>query len=223
MKTYIDFLNESLLESDKPVGTVTQKIKISFDIDWNKSIGKVEDEFTLAMSPDSTGLYTIGKDVEKFCGIPEADVKRDVAAGKETPNDAIIYGMSNIMNNGADIYFWTNGTRLAGTAKKVGIWPAIMEQVSHECLHLSRKILIRAIAKNKGVSITNEDWVKYDYGSGEYFWPAVGDNEDKKNPIVTIDEEAMATAEGLVVQTVTDVFLKMASAYIPELSKYINS
>lgn len=212
--TFEDFLNEAETSSK----TVKRVIKVSFDIDWNKEIGKVEDEFTLAMSPDSTGLYTIGKDVEKFCGIPEADVKRDVAAGKDKPEDAIIYGMSNIMNGGADIYFWTNGTRLSGYAKENGIWPAVMEQVSHECLHLTRLILTRAIAKKKGINCTNEDWVKFNYGSGEYKWPAIGDNEDKKNPIVLIDEETMATAEGLVVQAVITHFLEMASAYIPQLA-----
>jgi len=208
------FLNEA----ETSTKTVTKIVDVKFDIEWNDAIGKVEDKFTLAFSSDSTGIYTIGKDIEKFCGIPEADVIRDFKAGKETPDDAIIYGMSNTMNGGTDIYFWNNGTRLSGAAKKNGIWPAVMEQISHECTHLSRQILTRAIAKKKGADIAKGEWIKFNYGSGEYFWPAVGDNEDKKNPIVIIDEEAFATAVGLVVQTVTPHFLEMASAYIPQLS-----
>jgi hypothetical protein len=217
--TYKDFLNEAV--SGKGNSTITKRIKINFEID-NEFIGKVEDEIVLAMSPDSTGVFTIGKDVEKYCGIPEKDVIRDVKAGKESPDDAIIYGLCNIMNGGSDIYFWTNGTRLAGTAKKNGLWPALLEQISHEAgVHLTRSILTRAIAKKKGVSIDNTEWITFDYGSGEYFWPAVGENGDKKNPLVMIDEESFATASGLVVQTITDEFLKMASNYIPELKMII--
>jgi hypothetical protein len=212
--TFTNFLNEGESQGK----TVTKVIKVSFEIDWNKNIGKVEDEFTLAFSPDSTGVFTLGKDVEKYCGIPEEDVIRDVKAGKDKPEDAIIYGLCNIMNGGSDIYFWNNGTRLGGTAKQNGIWPAVIEQISHECNHLTRLILTRAIAKNKGVKIENGDWITHDYGSGEYFWPASGDIDDKKNPIVIVDEEAHATALGLVAQTVTPHFLEMASAYIPQLA-----
>jgi hypothetical protein len=212
--SFSSFLNEAEVASK----TVTKVIKVSFDIDWNKEIEKVEDEFTLAMSPDSAGLYSIGADIEKFCGIPEEEVKRDVAAGKDKPNDAIIYGLCNIMNGGGDIYFWNNGTRLGGAAQENGIWPAVIEQISHECNHLTRLILTRAIAKNKGVDVSKGEWITYDYGSGEYFWPASGDVEDKKNPIVLIDEEAHATALGIIAQAVTPHFLEMASAYIPQLS-----
>jgi hypothetical protein len=211
--SFTNFLNEA----ETSAKTVTRVIKVSFDIDWNKEIGKVEDQFTLAFSPDSTGVFTIGRDVEKYCGIPEEEVKRDVAAGKEKPEDALIYGLCNTMNGGADIYFWNNGTRLSGVAVENGIWPAVMEQLSHECVHLTRQILTRAIAKNKGADISKGEWIKFNYGGGDS-WPAVGENEDKNNPIVLIDEEAFATAVGLVVQTTTPHFLEMASAYIPQLA-----
>ena len=217
VKSFGGYLNE---DTAKGIGEnlETKVIPISFDIEWNKEIGKVEDKITLAMSKDSAGVYKIGKDVEKYMGIPEADVVRDIKAGKEKPNDAIIYGMCNIMNAGSDVYFWTNGSRLAGSAAKVGIWPAIMEQISHECLHLTRLLLTRAIAKNKKVNIGSGDWITFDYGAGEYSWPAVGDPNDKTPKIIMIDEEAFATAEGLVVQAVTPHFLDMASAYIPQLA-----
>jgi hypothetical protein len=208
------FINEA-----KTTDLQTKVIKVSFDIDWNKDIGKVEDEFTLAMSKDSTGVYGVGKDIEKFMGIPEADVVRDVKAGKDKPEDALIYGMCNCMNGGAGIYFWTNGTRLGGYAEEHGIWPAVIEQISHEAgVHLTRLILTRAIAKNKGIDITNEDWIKADYGAGEYSWPAVGDPNDKTPKLIMIDEEAFATAGGLVCQAVTQHFLEMAATYIPQLA-----
>ena len=211
-----DLLKESINELDTNVSTpktFTKKVNVSFDIDWNENIGKVEDTFTLAMSSNSLGIYTIGDDIEKFTGVSEKDIKKDIAAGKENPDDALIFGMSNTMNGGKDIYLWVNGTRLSGAAEKVGVWPAVFEIISHECVHLTRQILTRAIAKKKGVNIENGDWITYDYGSGEYSWPAVGDDSE----VNLIDEEAFATSVGIVVEKITPHFLEMASNYIPEL------
>lgn len=198
LKSYNEFINESINRE------TMKRVFVSFDTD----LGKIEDSFILAMSDDSTGLYRIGEDIEKFCGIPESDVIADVKAGKDRPEDAIIYGMSNIMNGGRDIYFWTNGTRLVGCINKVGLLPAICEQVSHECIHLTRKILTRHIAKLKGASLENEEWVKFDFGAGEYNWPGIGDMVDS-NPLIQIDEEVFATALGLVVQETITHFMEM--------------
>jgi hypothetical protein len=212
LKTFDQFVNESI--SEENIGLVSKEISVSFDIDWNENIGKVEDTFTLAMSPDSTGVFAIGKDIEKFAGLKLAEAKEY----KETDEDAYVYGLCNIMNGGKDIYFWTNGNRLKGASKQNGMWPAIIEQISHEAgVHLTRKILTRAIAKNKGIDISNEDWVKHNYGSGEYMWPGMGDTDDKKNPIIIIDEEAFATAAGIICQHVTPHFIEMASSYLPKL------
>lgn len=220
IKKFSEFINHSRINEndlEQKNETLTKKITVSFDIDWNENIGKVEDSFTLAMSPDSTGVYTVGKDIEKYMGIPEKDVIKDVKAGKDKPEDAIIYGMSNVMNGGSDIYLWVNGTRLAGVAKEKGPWPALLEIISHESTHLTRSILTRAIAKKKGINIENGDWITYDYGAGEYSWPAVGDPTDKTDKLIIIDEEAFATSVGYVVQEITQHFLEMATNYIPEL------
>ena len=211
-----DLLKESINELDTNVSTpktFTKKVNVSFDIDWNENIGKVEDTFTLAMSSNSLGIYTIGNDIEKFTGVSEKEVKKDIAAGKEKPDDALIYGMSNAMNGGKDIYLWVNGTRLSGAAEKAGVWPALFEIITHESTHLTRQILTRAIAKKKGVKIENGDWITYDYGTGEYSWPTIGDDSE----VNLIDEEAFATSVGYVVQSITPHFLEMASNYIPEL------
>lgn len=204
-----DLLKESINELDTNVSTpktFTKKVNVSFDIDWNDSIGKVEDTFTLAMSSNSLGIYTIGNDIEKFTGVSEKDIKKDIAAGKEKPDDALIFGMSNAMNGGKDIYLWVNGTRLSGAAKKAGVWPALLEIISHESTHLTRSILTRAIAKKKGINIENGDWVNEE-------WPTIGDDSE----VNLIDEEAFATSVGIVVQKITPHFLEMASNYIPEL------
>ena len=98
--SYSSFLNEEKMLTK----TVKKVVKVSFDCDWNKEIGKVEDEFTLVMSSDSTGLYTIGENVEKYTGIPQADTIRDVKAGKETEKDSIVYGVCAPMNNGGEMH-----------------------------------------------------------------------------------------------------------------------
>ena len=209
----VKLFEEFVSSTKEPVSimeTVTAKVNVSFDIDWNDSIGKVKDTITLAMSPNSAGIYTIGTDIERFTGVPEEDIKRDIAAGKEKPDDALIFGMSNAMNGGKDIYLWINGTRLAGAAKKDGLWPALFEILSHECVHLTRQILTRNILGKKGVKIENGDWVSET-------WPTIGD-DPKVN---LIDEEAYATAVGIVVQKLTPHFLKMATNYIPELKTVV--
>lgn len=193
--------------------TVTKVVNIKFDLPDLSGAKKVDDKVTLAMSPDSSGVFTIGKDVEKFSGIKESEVKADIAAGKESPEDAIIYGLTNVMNGGKDVYLWINGSRLQGMAKKNGADEAITEVVSHEALHLARHLITRAIAKKKGLNLNNEDWIKHNYGAGEYNWPAVGD-ENKENPIVQIDEESFATAEGLIVEQILPYFKEMAKSYL---------
>jgi hypothetical protein len=211
--------------SDSPAGkgTVAKRYDFEYQINHPDSSikgEKIKTSVVMAMSDDSTGIYTIGKDVEKFMGVPEADVKKDIAAGKESPEDAIFYGMVNIMNGGADTYFWTNGTRLGGQAKKQGNMSAVMEQLSHEVgVHLTRLLLVRMVANKLSVDITNEDWVKHDYGFGEYCWPAVGDPNDKTPKIIAIDEETFATTCGALISMLADGFFEMASKYISNLPK----
>lgn len=199
---FIEFINEQKKLLNEL--TDSSKQKISFNIDWNDNIGKVNTDIILAMSDTSLGMYSLGPDVEKYTGLPEKDAKEY----KETPLDAFVYGMCNTVNNGKDLFFWTNGTRLKGASTKVGIWPAIFEQLSHECVHLTRLILVKHILTNQ----KSKDWVSDP-------WPSIGDDPEKN----LIDEEAFATSLGIVVQTLTKPFLKLASKYIPEIEDLIIS
>jgi len=237
--TFNGFVNESIVQSKEfsigtpgtfmAKGTVspspgdikTKALRFSIELDvqvseeLKKRVGIVKQDFVLAMSKDSTGVYSIGEDIEKYMGIPEADVIRDVADGKDTPNGAVIYGMCNLMNGGKEMYFWTNGTRLRGEAEKTSTLSAVLEQVSHECIHLTRLILCRAIAKKMGAKM-DADWAGFDFGGGEWVWPAIGEPSDK-DPIVMIDEEGFATAVGGIVQIISPYFIELASEYLPEL------
>lgn len=190
----------------------TKLIKFRIDTDTD-TMGIIEDECLLAFSPDSTGVFELGDDVEKFSGLSLKDAK----AYNETPTDAYIYGLQNIMNGGKDLFFWNNGNRLKGAADKNGMWPALFEQLSHEGSHLARKLMVRAIAKKLNVNTDNEDWIKHNYGSGEYMWPTMGDHNDDKNPMIVVSEEEFVTLAGVVVQQLTPHFLEMAKDYLPEL------
>jgi hypothetical protein len=177
---------------------------------------KLKKTVVLSISDDTTGVFALGEDVAKFTGLSLKDAKKY----KETQDDAYAYGLCNIMNGGKDLYFWTNGTRLIGQSQNVSSMSAVIEQIAHEVgTHLTRKVLVLMVAQKLNVDTTNEDWVKHDYGSGEYMWPAVGDTGDDKNPIVMIDEETFATAGSAMISMLTDGFFRMATNYLPNLPK----
>lgn len=178
---------------------------ITVNLDLEDEI--IQDQFTLAMSSDSRGVFTIGEDIEKFSGILESDVIERVLLGDDKPTSAVIYGLCNIMNGGRDIYLWTNFGRLKGRCDEVGEWKAIMELVSHEVVHLSRKILTRHFAKKDGSNIYNTEWIYRDYGSGPGFWPAIG--EEIPSTCIRIEEEVFATVLGLLCEEVIEPILDM--------------
>jgi hypothetical protein len=170
----------------------------------------------MSISDDSTGVFQLGDDIEKFSGLTLKDAKEY----DETPDDAYIYGLCNIMNGGKDSYFWTNGKRLAGQAKATNNMSAVIEQISHEVgVHFTRHMLTKMVAQKLGANITNEDWITYDYGFGEYCWPAIGDPNDKTPKIIAIDEETFATSGSAMISMLTEGFFEMATKYLPNLPK----
>jgi hypothetical protein len=242
VKTFESFLNEvektgdnsyefssppngatwTISEAPGDENTVAKKFDFSIKVKHSDSLingQTIKDSFTMAFSKDSRGIYSLGKDVEKFMGVPEADAIKNVEDGREKKDDALIMGLCNIMNGGKDIYFWNNGLRLQGSAELSGALTAIIEQVSHEAgVHLTRLVLTRHIARENDVNTDNEDWITYDYGAGEYSWPAVGDPNDNTPKIVAIDEETFATVGSAIIMMLTSTFIEMATPYIPQLA-----
>jgi len=218
--TYIANWTISDAPSDK--NTVAKRFDFTIKVEHPDSIitgTTIKDSLTVAFSKDSRGIYSLGKDVEKFMGVPKADAIKNVESGKEKKDDALIYGMCNIMNGGKDIFFWNNGLRMGGSAEYAGALIAVIEQLSHEAgVHLNRLVLTRHIARENDVNTDNEDWITYDYGAGEYSWPAVGDPNDNTPKIVAIDEETFATVGGAIVSMITPTFIEMATPYIPQLA-----
>ena len=102
------------------------------------------------------------------------------------------------MNEGQDIFFWTNGTRLVGNAKRIGTQTAVIEQLAHEGLHLTRAILAKSLM---GDGFPTEEW------------PSIGEQDNDR-----IEEEQLTTALSHVLEKISVPFIKMASKYIPELN-----
>ena len=207
--------------SDFPTdaGTVAKKYDFEYEIIMEDSslVGlKIKDSVVMAMSDDSTGVFQLGEDIEKYTGL----TLKGAQEYKETPDDAYIYGLVNTMNGGKDLFFWNNGTRLSGEAKIMGALPAVVEQIAHEAgIHLTRVVLVRMAAIKLGVSIDSDEWVTHDYGFGEYSWPAIGDPNDQTPEIIAIDEETFATSSSAMLSMLTDGFLEMSYKYVPGLPK----
>ena len=201
LKEYLG--NNPLLEQTSE-GLQVENITISFDINsvsrQIESIGQVTQDITLAMGDTSDKVFELGEDIEKFIGLSQAESE----AYEETPTDAYIYGLVQPMNEGNDMYFFTNGTRLAGAAEELGAWPAIIEQLAHEGLHLTRMILTKHLSET-------DNWVEDE-------WPSVGEQEND-----ILEEEAVTSALGLVLEQITEPYLAMAETYIPELTEKVRT
>ena len=201
LKEYLG--NNPLLEQTSE-GLQVENITISFDINsvspQIESIGQVTQDITLAMGDTSDKVFELGEDIEKFSGLSQAEAE----VYEETPTDAYIYGLVQPMNGGDDMYFFTNGTRLAGAAEELGAWPAIIEQLAHEGLHLTRMILTKHLSET-------DNWVEDE-------WPSVGEQEND-----ILEEEAVTSALGLVLEQITEPYLAMAEAYIPELTEKVRT
>ena len=182
---------DSLNEANTTPELQKEKVNISFELFDGT---KISEDITLAMSLNSQGLFELGDNIEKYSGL----TLKDAQEFNETPDDAYIYGLVNTMNDGQDIFFWTNGTRLVGNAKRIGTQTAIIEQLAHEGLHLTRAILAKSLMGDK---FPTEEW------------PSIGEQDNDR-----IEEEQLTTALSHVLEKISAPFIKMASKYIPELN-----
>ena len=202
LKEYLG--NNPLLQEQVLEGIQVEVIPISFDISdvspQIESLGPIKQDITLAMGDTSDKVFELGEDIEKFTGLSQAEAE----VYEETPTDAYIYGLVQPMNGGNDMYFFTNGTRLAGHAEEIGVWPAVIEQLAHEGLHLTRMILTKHLSET-------DNWVEDE-------WPSIGEQENDK-----LEEEAVTTALGLVLEQITEPFLEMAEKYLPELTENVRT
>ena len=182
-----DILSEIKLE-----GLESRLIHISFELFDGT---EVSEDVILAFAPNSAALFTLGDNIEKYTGLSQ----REALEYNETPTDAYVYGLVNVMNDGQDIFFFNNGKRLMGQAKVTGARTAAIEQVAHEGLHLTRQLIAKTLMGDK-------------FPTGE--WPSVGEQDND-----LIEEEQLTTGLSYVLEQITEPFLEMASKYLPELNK----
>ena len=178
---------DSLNEANTTPELQKEKVNISFELFDGT---KISEDITLAMSLNSQGLFELGDNIEKYSGL----TLKDAQEFNETPDDAYIYGLVNTMNDGQDIFFWTNGTRLVGNVKKIGAQTAVIEQLAHEGVHLTRAILAKSLM---GDGFPTEEW------------PSIGEQDND-----TIEEEQLTTALSYVLEHITPSFIEMAKKYI---------
>jgi len=203
--------NTTKLTEALDAGVVTKVVKLQFDI--SDEI-KIDDEVLLALGPDAVGMFSIAEDIEKWTGLKKAEAE----AYDTKPTDAFLYGMSNVMNGGADMFLWITMDRLKGEAEASGsLFAAMMDVLPHECFHLAKKVLARHQAKKLGVSLKGDEWIKHDYGQGEYTWPSEGDHKD---PMVVMSEEDFAWVYGYITKAVAPVFIELGKTIIPEIENF---
>lgn len=181
-----------ILQEIKSEGLESRLVHISFELFDGT---KISEDVTLAFAPNSAAVFKLGANIEKYTGLFE----KEALEYNETPTDAYIYGLVNVMNDGQDIFFFNNGKRLAGKAKITGARTAAIEQIAHEGLHLTRSLIAKALIGDK-------------YPTGE--WPSIGEQDND-----LIEEEQLTTALSHVLDQITEPFLEMASKYVPELKK----
>lgn len=188
MKTFREAINNETLQ--------TKVINIKLNVDMNPHTKNVSHDVTLAFGDHSKDMWNLGDDIGKYTGLKLSEANKY----KETPEDAYVYGMVNLMNDGEDIYMFHNRTRLKGEMKKVGVMPALMEQLAHESMHLTRLLLNKVYYNKKGKSMNDVL---------EENWPTMGEVDDKENPLIIYDEESFCFCHGLIVQQLTNDFIGM--------------
>ena len=210
MKHLISFENfDTINEGLKPDISRNQYYKCKFKIKTdNPKIPKIDQVIHFFVGESSADFFNMfgaknAQEVSKWCGIPVEDFDKHMKEKGGEENDALIMGMSNVVGPNI-IYQWHNGTRMRGVSKKIGIWPALLEEISHESVHTARLVLCRQYYFDKGIG---EKWVE-DPTVKE--WLSIGDNP--KNNI--IDEETFATVQGKIVEVLADKYLTFMNKYV---------
>ena len=187
MKTFKEATSKSLK---------TKWVDIKINLDSNPHTKNIHERVLLAIGDHSKDMFDIEQDIDYYTGLS----KKEAEEYKETPTDAYVYGMVNLMNDSHDIFMFHNKTRLLGEIKRIGIIPAVFEQLSHECLHLTRLLLNKVYYEKQGKTM---------YEVLEDNWPTMGEVDDKSNPLVIYDEESFCGAHGLITQQIASAFVDM--------------
>ena len=207
ISSFIEF--SSLNEALKPDLLRNQYYKCRFKLETeNPEIPKIDQVIHFFVGESSSDFFNMfgpgyAQEVSKWCGIPVEDFDKHMKEKGGEEDGALIMGMSNVVGPNI-IYQWHNATRMRGAVKEHGLWPALLEEISHESIHTARLVLARQYYFNKGIG---EKWVEEPTVKE---WISIGDNP-KKN---IIDEETFATVQGKIVEALTTKYLAFMNKYI---------
>jgi hypothetical protein len=146
-------------------------------------LGKIKVQFVMAMANNSVGVFSLGKNIDTYSGLNVADARKY----KETPDDGYIKGLVNVMNDGNDIFFYTNASRLKYEITDDGYMNGLLDQLLHEAFNLAY-ILI-----SKHWNKMSTDWVNMR-------WPNIGSD---------VSAEDFSEFIGELGELIGDDFIKM--------------
>ena len=176
---------------------------VKSDPEWVASrLNVFRSELTILVGTHSKDILKLSKDVPDFNGIK----KEELENYSESENDAKIYGMSNLMNQGNDIYFFTNSTRLMGGIKQNGLLPEIFDFLTHEMTHATRLMICKDFFMRNGI---HENFHK------QIIWPEINDSNSDNS----ITEQTFAFILGISIRNILPVWLGQVAKHIPEIKK----
>ena len=176
---------------------------VNSDPEWLASgLKNFRSELTILVGTHSKDILKLSRDVSNFNGIKKTELENY----NESENDAKIYGMSNLMNEGKDIYFFTNATRLIGGIKQNGLLPEIFDFLTHEMTHATRLMICKDFFKRNGI---HKNFHK------QIIWPEINDSNSSNS----INEQTFAFILGISIRNILPFWLGLVARHIPEIKK----
>jgi hypothetical protein len=132
------------------------------------SLGKMKIRFTLAMAKGSMAMFALGKNIDKWTG----KTVQEARGYGDSPDSAYIFGMCNVMNDGDDVFYYTNASRMKGRIEDIGMEAALLERNTYELGHLAFLMFAMNMVKEdkwvlgkwpcvgEGCEITEEEYVE---------------------------------------------------------------
>ena len=148
------------------------------------SLGKMKIRFTLAMAKGSMAMFALGKNIEKWTGKTMAEA-RDYG---DSPSSAYIFGMCNVMNDGDDVFYYTNASRMKGRIDDIGIESTLLERNNYEMANLTFLMFAMNLVKGKNWATDR--------------WPCVGEGCD-------VTEEEYVEMIGKLGELIGEDYMKM--------------
>ena len=202
--TFAEFINEGLAINKN----ANQALKLN--VKTELSYGKINVPVYFFVGDSSPQLFDAfgknnRKEIEKFQGVPYADVVADyekiIATNKDEANDAVIATTVNVASTD-HIYAWLNGTRIAQKCKESNRDVVLAQSLADVCFQLANHVICKTFKSTKDL-----DWVKDDGLTKE--WEDYS-NTDKKGMVPLADLQNLTA---MLVEKLTPVYADFMQKY----------